>query len=1063
MAFFEKFVLVSGLTLVAVTLVCAVGIIATAAMRGRAAAQHRVLVAVLVAVLLSPIIATGLSVAGVSLVRLSVLSNVEPSLNQPDSNLNNRSVKLKDSPPISSTALKAAVAKAPAEKVVAAQAGENLLPTADDDSQSAIPGVWARTKIAVANTSVVGALIAFWFAISGVMFVRLCRRILVTRRMLALAAPVSNEDLVQLFRKTAKQLQQPNLPRFLVSSEVQTPIAAGILCPAVVVPSSLFQQLKEEEITDVLTHELAHVARRDSLVLLLQSLALSLFWPVPLLHVCNRWLNSVREDVCDNFVLAIREAVVYGETLLKVASLSTSNPTKQFAVGMTAMKGSLESRIGRIVSDCRDRSTNAPQWLGALSLIVLLLTSSLACGVSFATHSQDDEQGLRVVSGVVLGVDGNPVADCKLTYTYYSKTQTLTASSNSNGQFEFRIPEAIYGGRVAASNSDLSLVGATPIDSKAPPVAAGELKVQLEECLTTTVKVQHNGEPVSGAVVLGDYDWKTKTDANGLATLRVPFSDPIDSIWVFHTQGVAFWYPTIKTSTVEDARKKQPGELTLDLLPTRTCTAKVSTEDGEPVNNFEIFPFFRIEGDSNRKFFPMIPESYAKTNEAGVVEFNWIPKEPVNWFIPSLVDKKNYRKVSDGGSLTEELRMNDKKIVVVKLQREVEVSGKAAVLAGLKGTDLEGILIRGMAYDGVTGYHEFSSFTNSKGRFEAKVVPGLEYHVVAMGSKWSSDVASAKLVDKSGNSNAPLELKLYPSTQVTINVVQGKSRTPVLLGDVLVKQDIKIRHAAVSLRRYLKVDSNGQVKFGIGKGEWTFTARNGKSEKQISAEIKKQDSLTLDAHYEWAGEQQISGKVVDESGKAVEKVDVTVVDYRYQSHKFKTESGARGEWEVSTDAQPNFAILAFDQEKKRGGMALVHGPTELPCSVKLTPVKTLQGQLQDLGGKPLEVGGVELMLIHETKYTDDRRLLCKDCLLPGACPEPTIAHREIICAQSTTNAKGQFEFQALTGVDLKLALKIDDLNSRNLSKEPERLKPGEPTSLTLRVDPAVVSNLIRGR
>ena len=126
-------------------------------------------------------------------------------------------------------------------------------------------------------------------------------------------------------------------------------------------------------------------------------------------------------------------------------------------------------------------------------------------------------------------------------------------------------------------------------------------------------------------------------------------------------------------------------------------------------------------------------------------------------------------------------------------------------------------------------------------------------------------------------------------------------------------------------------------------------------------------------------------------------------------------------------------------------------------------MKTLQGQLQDLGGKPLEVGGVELMLIHETKYTDDRRVLCKDCLLPGACPEPTIAHREIICAQSTTNAKGQFEFQALTGVDLKLALKIDDLNSRNLSKEPERLKPGEPTSLTLRVDPAVVSNLIRGR
>ncbi len=1057
MVLFENSVLLFGLTLVAVTLVCAIGIVGVTALRGRASFQHLVLVTALAAVLFSPVIAIGFSLAEISLIRVPVVAGLQASHSETVALLPESGFEINETASTVELGSEPAPSKVkeiidiPDEQVgESRQTQELTLPTIKKGSQSSYSNFWVKVKFTFANASWPSVLIAIWMVISSMLLIRLFRRIAVTWRTLGSASPVSDKRLVRLFYDATQKLQIKSEPRFLLSSDVETPIAAGIFSPAVVMPNSLSQKLKEDEMIDVVTHELAHVIRRDSLVLFLQSVVTCLFWPVPLLHVCNHYLNNVREDVCDNFVLASRGAVAYGETLFKIASLSKVNPTKHVAVGMASRKGSLESRIGRIVSESRDCSTNAPPWLGVLSLIVLLMTSSLACGISFATASQGDKQELRTVKGEVLGVDGKPVSKCKLTYTHYAKKHIMTTSSNSKGQFEFEIPDAYYGGRLIAVNPDSSLVGSAQVRPNAPPLTPSELKIQLEECLTTTVKVQHKGKPVSGAVVLGDWDWKTRTDANGMATLRVPFSDPIDSIWVFHLQGAAFWYPTVETSSLESAREKQPKQLTLDLLPSRTCTVEVSTEDGEPVTDFEIFPYFRIEGDSNRKFFPPIPESHAKTNEDGVATFNWIPSEPKNWFIPTKIDK-NYRHARNGsGSSTEELRANDQKLVVVKQQPKIDVIGKTVAPAASKGSDLKGIVVQGNAFDDATGFHKFTSLTNSQGEFEAAVLPGLEYHVVAMGDKWSSGIVSATLVHKSGNSNAPVKLKLYPSTPITVNVTQGKSRTPVLQGDVLIEQNLEVRKATISFRRYLRVDSDGQVKFGVGKGKWTFKSRTGKVQKQIYAEVKNERPLTFSAHYEWAGEQKILGRVVNKIGEPVEKADITVVDYQYRSHEFKTQSGARGEWAVNSDVRPNFVVLGFDQQKKLGGLAFVHGPSELPCTVKLAPIESVNGQLMDLAGKPLEVAGVELLLIHEVKVKIER-------VFPATRAKKTIEARRIICGTATTNSKGEFEFQAMTGVNLRLAYRVNAMNSRYLSKDVKRFKPGEKASIILRVDPAAVA------
>ena len=69
----------------------------------------------------------------------------------------------------------------------------------------------------------------------------------------------------------------------------------------------------------VLCHESAHLARRDHYVVILQELLASALWFHPLVHLFNRMLNRVREEVCDNHAIAMVERPAYCEALLHLA------------------------------------------------------------------------------------------------------------------------------------------------------------------------------------------------------------------------------------------------------------------------------------------------------------------------------------------------------------------------------------------------------------------------------------------------------------------------------------------------------------------------------------------------------------------------------------------------------------------------------------------------------------------------------------------------------------------------------------------------------------------------
>ena len=88
-----------------------------------------------------------------------------------------------------------------------------------------------------------------------------------------------------------RALELLRLPRVVVSRSVSTPLAFGFLRSTIVLPDRLIGAITDEEMRDVLLHEMAHVSRRDPSIVLLQEVARALYWPLVPIHALNRELG----------------------------------------------------------------------------------------------------------------------------------------------------------------------------------------------------------------------------------------------------------------------------------------------------------------------------------------------------------------------------------------------------------------------------------------------------------------------------------------------------------------------------------------------------------------------------------------------------------------------------------------------------------------------------------------------------------------------------------------------------------------------------------------------------
>jgi len=157
--------------------------------------------------------------------------------------------------------------------------------------------------------------------------------------------------------------------RVFISERWPAPCVFGHWRPVILVPAAALVRLTPEELEAVLAHELAHIARHDWLVNLLQTLIETVLFYHPAVWWVSRRIRVEREFCCDDAAAEITD----GRRRLARALVTLEE--SRWAPALAASASPLRRRINRLLG-MPTQPTSQPR-LAALALLVLLMGAAL--------------------------------------------------------------------------------------------------------------------------------------------------------------------------------------------------------------------------------------------------------------------------------------------------------------------------------------------------------------------------------------------------------------------------------------------------------------------------------------------------------------------------------------------------------------------------------------------------------------------------------------------------------------------------------------------------------------
>lgn len=171
----------------------------------------------------------------------------------------------------------------------------------------------------------------------------------------------------------------------------------GVRRPTIVLPRAAAEELEPEELVGVLTHEVVHWLRRDTLVGWVQAVVHSLFWFHPLVWWAGARLRDERERCCDDAVLrsSVSDRESYGEAIVRSLTIGRGRPIGLSASSPLAAAGLVGvfergAQLQQRVEDVMDFQPNRGQfgWRSVATLAVFAAVFLPMAGAKL--FAQDD-------------------------------------------------------------------------------------------------------------------------------------------------------------------------------------------------------------------------------------------------------------------------------------------------------------------------------------------------------------------------------------------------------------------------------------------------------------------------------------------------------------------------------------------------------------------------------------------------------------------------------------------------------------------------------------------------
>jgi hypothetical protein len=333
------------------------------------------------------------------------------------------------------------------------------------------------------------------------------------------------------------------------------------------VPGELIDLLPADQLDVVLAHELAHHRRHDLWVNAVQTLTFVAFWFHPVYWWLTRTIRQVREQCCDDLLLATRltSADICCDTLLTVACRPASPRTAPVAI---SMGHPLASRLQRLLDESQKRTSrlSVSGWIltGAAALLIwpglrLATPTVLRAADGLGATAQPTPSTPVDISGTLMDESGLPIPDADVylirrnAFSHRLEDRdTLLRQAQTDRMGHFQITVAgdeldgplRWGTEIWAFKDGFAVVVAHQSGLKTP----SPIKLTARRSSAEFVVVGPDGHPVPDALVSPGYlqcaagsgdvpvsllaRLSRKTDAAGRVTLPVETRDNVHSLTI---------------------------------------------------------------------------------------------------------------------------------------------------------------------------------------------------------------------------------------------------------------------------------------------------------------------------------------------------------------------------------------------------------------------------------------------------------------------------------------------------------------------------------------------------
>lgn len=772
-------------------------------------------------------------------------------------------------------------------------------------------------------------------------------------------------------------------PRVCISDRILSPICFGWIRPCIVLPTES-ADWSQEKLAGVLTHELAHVARRDVVWQMLARLAAAIYWPHPMAWVAAWRMRVERELACDDWVLRTGQAPThYARWLLDLAAVMSGRP-HAFPAGVAMAAGrNFQGRVSAILDSKRRRSPVSRRAAAMLS-VAAIMALMLAVIVSPLSRSRAAERRSsptattqsaaslddHLARGIVVDEAGKPLGGAEMSVDNGKESSTQTdAEGRFSLHFSSKLPARVTF-QVSASGGERLGYLAVRLPRDLPKLADLRLTAAPPRRIDVTVRNrQDQPVPAANVVVYSDFQIvaEGQSDASGAARLRVASNLPLQDVFAFKEgvglDYVAFWGKDEPHNNPYRLEQNFTGPIHLVLNGAKAITVKVVDDQGKPLSGVMVHPWY-FDKPNRGDILNMGVKPFGRLTDAqGVATFSMIPADNDQLL--------QFWTTLDGYFAPNRCLWDPKSnqtFLETTLLRVVRVMGRVIDQAG---QPVAGASVRAGGAD--FGLDEFNAKaeTAADGTFEMQVNPDMFYAMRA--SKGS--LVSAKftgMIRKDG-SPAPIVLTLAPGIRVHGTVTQGPGKTPVpgeyvslveRESDAYYKlpKDQQLPGGTTNrkvicpfLSQQTRGDEQGRYEFYTGPGDYYLDCMIGGLRVSPNFVLTSEKDRQIDLH-----DNHVGDTAPTFSGRVVLKSDPShgVPEAKLDSQATELDGMVDPEGVADHDGKFTLRAPRFDtylHATSRDGTLqgiLRIKPTERNVTVPVEPTTTASGRLLDSDGRP---------------------------------------------------------------------------------------------------------------